>query len=107
MLFLKGTRTARIKIYTDNTHRCDSCRDFDITVVVYQQYFHFFFLPVAPTGDKFVKAYCNKCSQPFRNDTMNREYEAKTKAPFYLYAITILVALLIIVGFGMNIIHNW
>jgi hypothetical protein len=107
MLFLKGTRTALIKIYTDNQHRCDSCKDFDITVAVYQQYFHFFFLPVAPTGDKFVKAHCNKCSQPFRNDTMNREYEARTKAPFYLYAMTIIVALLIIVGFGINIIHNW
>jgi hypothetical protein len=106
MFFLKGTRTALIKIYSDNTHRCDSCKDFDITVAVYQQYFHFFFLPVAPTGDKFVKAYCNKCSQPFRNDTMNREYEAKTKAPFYLYAMTIIVALLIIVVLGINIIHN-
>jgi hypothetical protein len=106
MFYLKGTRTARIRIYEEHTHRCDSCRDFDMSVAVYQQYFHFFFIPVAPTGDKFIKAWCNKCTQPFRNDSMNREYEKKTKAPFYLYSFTIIVALLVIVGFGANIIHN-
>ena len=106
MFYLRGTRTARIKTYEDHAHQCDSCNGFDMTVKVYQQYFHFFFIPVAPTGDKFVKAYCNKCTQPFRNDSMNREYEAKTKAPFYLYTFIIIVALLFVVGFGANIIHN-
>lgn len=107
MIFLRGTRTARIKIYTDHEHRCDGCKDFDMTVVVYQSYFHFFFIPVAPNGEKSVKAYCNNCRLPFRNDPMNRVYESKTKTPFYLYSFTLFVALLIITGFAINIISHW
>ena len=107
MFLLKGTRTAMIQVYSDHEHRCDSCKDFNITVAVYQPYFHFFFIPVAPNGEKSVKAHCSNCSQPFRNDSMNRIYEEKTKSPLYLYTITILVGLLIVVGFSANIIHNW
>jgi len=106
MLFLKGTRTARIKTYTDHEHRCDGCKDFDMTVVVYRSYFHFFFIPVAPNGEKSVKACCAGCGLPFRNDSMNRVYEKKTKTPFYLYSFTLFVALLVIAGFAISIISN-
>lgn len=102
----QGTRTAKIKTYKDHEHCCDSCKDFDMTVKVYQPYFHFFFLPVAPTGTKSVKAHCSKCTQPYRNDHMNRVYEVKTRPPVYLYTLTILIALLIIVGLGMNMINK-
>ena len=78
-----------------------------MTVVVYRSYFHFFFIPVAPNGEKSVKAYCNHCRLPFRNDTMNRIYESKTKTPFYLYSFTIFFALLIVAGFAVHFISQW
>jgi hypothetical protein len=107
MLLLKGTRTARIRTYSDHEHRCDSCKEFDMSVAVYQPYFHFFFIPIAPNGEKSVKVYCKNCSQPFRKDSMNRVYEEKTKTPFYLYTFTIFVGLIIVLGFSVNIISHW
>ena len=107
MFLITGTRTVRIKTYSDQAHRCDACKDFDLSVAVYQPYFHIIFIPVAPNGVKTTKAHCSSCGQPFRNDTMNREYEKKTRTPFYLYTLTILIGLLIAAGFAVNIIVHW
>jgi hypothetical protein len=107
MFLITGTRTVRIKLYTHHAHRCDSCKDFEMSVAVYQPYFHIIFMPVAPNGVKTVKAHCNSCGQPFRNDSMHREYEQKTRTPFYLYTLTILIGLLVVVGLAGNIIFHW
>jgi hypothetical protein len=103
MLLIKGYRTAKIKTYTDHNHQCRDCKDFDLTVKVYKEYYHFFFIPMAPTGSKTVKIRCNKCGEPFRSDSINKQYESKTRIPIYLYTGTLLVSALILVGFAISI----
>ena len=107
MLIFRGTRTARIKTYQDHSHPCVDCKNFDLTVKVYKPYFHFFFIPILPTGVKSVKIHCNSCGQPFRSDSLNKEYELKTRVPFYLSTGTILVALLILAGASISLIAQY
>jgi len=61
MLLFRGVRNGRIKTYTDHEHQCNDCKDFDLKVKVFKDYYHFFFLPAFPTGVKTVKIRCNKC----------------------------------------------
>ena len=96
MFVIYGKRTARIKKYNDNRHYCRSCNCYDLTAKVYKEYFHIFFIPFFPTGIKTVKIHCNSCGQPFRIDTVKKEYENISKTPFYLYAGLMLIASLIL-----------
>jgi hypothetical protein len=107
MFLIKGTRNAKIKTYTDHDHSCTNCRNFDMTVKVYKEYFHFFFIPIAATGTKSVKIKYNSCGTQFRSDSLNKSYEEKTSVPFYLYAGTILVALLILAGFSLSFLTQY
>lgn len=102
MLLLKGTRTVRIKTWQDHHHQCDACKDFNLTVGVYMKYFHVFFIPIAAFGVKSTKMYCASCLQPVRIDSVGREYENRTKTPFYLYSGMILVGLLVASGFVVS-----
>ena len=103
MFVIYGRRTTRIKKFTDNRQYCKSCNSFDLTVKVYKEYFHIFFIPFFPIGDKTVKIYCNSCGEPYRVDTVQKEYEKIAKTPFYLYAGLILVASLIFLLVNANI----
>jgi hypothetical protein len=105
MLVLYGTRTARIKKYTYNQQVCKSCGAFDLEVSVYRGYFHLFFIPVFPVGDKTVKIKCRNCGAPIRLDTLQRHYESISRTPIYLYAAPILFAGLtaIFVTINLNI----
>ena len=103
MFVLYGRRTLRIKKYTDNRHYCKSCNSFDLNVKVYKQYFHIFFIPFFPTGDKTVKIFCNSCGEPFRVEAVQKEYESKTRNPVYLYSGLILIAGLILLIVNANI----
>ena len=102
MFAIKGTRTAKIKTYKDHSHQCADCKDFDLTVKVYKEYFHFFFIPIAATGYKTIKIRCNKCGEPFRSDAVSKQYDSMTKVPLYLYAGTLFVSFLIVAGFAIN-----
>ena len=102
MLLLKGTRTVRIKTWQDHAHQCDACKDFNLSIGIYMKYFHIFFIPIAALGVKSTKMYCASCGQPVRIDSVSREYEKRTKTPFYLYSGMILVGLLIAAGFVLN-----
>lgn len=103
MFILKGVRTARIKTYKDHDHQCSECKYFDLTVKVYKEYFHFFFLPISATGSKTVKIVCNTCGQLFRSDKLNKQYESKTNTPFYLYSGVILVSCFILACITISI----
>jgi hypothetical protein len=96
MLFLRGTRTARIKVYEIHDIPCHNCKDFDLTLVISREYFHIWFVPIAPSGVKTTKIYCHGCSQFMRSDSLTREYESKTRTPFYLYTGMILGVLAIL-----------
>src|SRR5450755_901779 len=102
MLFLKGTRTIRVKTWQDHAHQCDACKDFNLSVGIYMKYFHVFFIPIAAFGIKSTKMCCASCGQVVRIDSVSREYEKRTKTPFYLYSGMILVGLLIAAGFALS-----
>ena len=48
--------------------------------------------------------YCASCGQGVRIDSLSREYEQKTRAPYYLYSGTILVCLLIAAGIVLSMV---
>jgi len=96
MLLFRGVRNGRIKTYTDHEHQCNDCKDFDLKVKVFKDYYHFFFLPAFPTGVKTVKIRCNKCGEPYRSDSLQKQYELRTRNPFWLYSWIILVGLLVL-----------
>jgi hypothetical protein len=101
MFVIYGKRTIRIKKYTDNRNYCKSCNSFDLIVKVYKEYFHIFFIPFFPTGDKTVKIYCNNCGEPYRVYSIQKDYERSTKTPVYLYSGPILIGsiiLLLLIG---------
>ena len=104
MLFLRGTRTIRIKMWQDHTRQCDECKEFNLTIGVFMNYFHFYFIPIAAFGPKSTKMYCASCGHGVRLDSLSREYEKKTRAPFYLYSGTILIGLLIAAGIVVSMV---
>jgi hypothetical protein len=97
MLIIHGKRTARIKRYTDNNQACRDCQSFDLDVRVYRDYYHFFFIPIFPVGDKVVKMRCKNCGEPIRINTIQSHYEDISRTPFYLYTFPILFVCLIII----------
>ena len=104
MFFLKGTRKARIKTYQHHDRQCSECSDFDLTVKVYKSYFHFWFIPIVATGIKTSAIKCNSCGAPIRSDSLSKEYESKTRIPFYLYTGVILVGLFIM---SLFVVSAW
>ena len=103
MYIIKGTRTARIRTYKEHNRRCDNCKDFDLIVKVYKQYYHVFFIPVVAAGIKTSSIQCNKCGLLIRSDALSKEYETKTRAPFYLYSGVIAVSLFVLSMVGVSI----
>ncbi|MGN6437602.1 MAG: zinc-ribbon domain-containing protein [Agriterribacter sp.] len=95
MFLIYGKRKARINKYTNNSNYCKACNAFDLNVNVYKEYFHVFFIPIFPIGDKTARIYCNSCGEPYRIESVQREYEESTKIPIYLYSGTIIIAGLI------------
>lgn len=103
MFVIYGRRTARIKRYTDNQHRCKSCSSVDLDIKVYRGFYHLFFIPFFPAGDKSVKIYCNNCGEPLRLESLQKHYEGSTKTPVYLYAGVFLISGLILLLVNANL----
>ena len=103
MFVIYGRRTARIKKYTENQQACQSCKTFDLDIKVYRDYYHLFFIPVFPVGDKTVKIRCNNCGEPMRLETIQKHYESISRTPFYLFTFPILFAGLIIILVNANL----
>lgn len=102
MLLIYGKRTARIKRYTENQQFCKSCKVFDLDVKVYRDYYHLFFIPVFPIGEKLIKIRCKKCGDPMRLETIQKHYEHITKTPFYLFTFPILFVGIVIIMMNAN-----
>lgn len=103
MFVIFGTRILRVKKYTDNRNYCKRCNSFDLNVKVFKEYFHIFFIPFFPTGDKNAKIVCNNCGEPYRIDIVQKEYERRTKSPVYLYSGLILLLSLVVLIVNENI----
>ena len=96
MLLFYGRRNARIKKYTVNDQSCKSCRKFDIEVKVYREFYHLYYIPFCPVGDKTVNARCKNCGEPFRSDSFLTYYKEKSRTPFYYFSLPILFCALVI-----------
>ncbi len=97
MLFIKGVRNARIKTY--QVHKeCKNCRAFDLSVGIFHDYYHVFYVPVVPVGAKSSIILCNRCGIQMGSADISDEYEAMAKIPFYLYTALLLLGVLVIAG---------
>ncbi len=92
MFLIYGTRTARIKRYKHEQQPCKDCASYDMQVKVYRQYYHAFFIPIVPIGDKHTEIRCNCCGAPMMLTVVKQHYEKSTRTPFYLYTSLILLA---------------
>jgi hypothetical protein len=101
-----GKRTVVIKKFTDHSNRCTKCGTYDLSVKVYQQYFHAFFIPVYAFGVKTAAIRCKNCTSVFRSDSLQQQYEKMAKAPFYLYSFPIIFCLLILLGLSLHSIYK-
>ena len=89
MIFIFGRRKARIKKYDDYNIKCDNCNSYEQRFLVYQEYFHLFFIPIFPSSIKTIKSVCLRCNDAF-NEEKKSHYLSITKTPIYLYAWIIL-----------------
>ena len=97
MFFIKGNRKARVKVYQHHTRQCDDCKDFDLTIGVYQDYFHVFFVPVIATGLKSSVIYWVRVAGIGSVQTHHpKNMKSKSRAPFYLYSGLLLVGLVVL-----------
>ena len=103
MLLIKGQRTARIKSYSENHEKCRQCGAFDLSVAVFRDYYHLFFIPFLPIGPKNVKILCSSCGESFGSATLSKQYEETTRTPIYLYTIPLLFPGLVILAVYANL----
>lgn len=92
MFLIHGKRTLRIKKFSDHSQPCKHCVAFDTEITVYKKYFHLFFIPFFPVGEKTVQIVCRQCGEINRSETLQAEYCNQTKNPFYLYTGLFLLA---------------
>jgi len=102
MFLIYGRKTARIKRFTDHQESCKSCKSFDLDIKVYRDYYHLFFIPVFPVGEKSSKIRCNKCTEPFLIEATQKQYARTARTPFYLYALVIIILSIALVVVLMN-----
>lgn len=107
MFLIKGTRKLRIKTWRYHDRQCDSCKDFDLTIKVYKDYYHVFFIPLFATGIKSSVITCNNCGVLIRSDSLSKEHESKTRVPFYLYSGVILVASVVLAAFATSLWNQY
>ena len=94
MLFVFGTRVARIARYTDKEHICYRCKAFEREVSVYMPYFHLCMIPVFPIGRKQFEVRCANCGDDTRSESLVRKYEKLARTPVYLFSALILAAVI-------------
>lgn len=95
MFIIYGRKKARIKQFTNTRDSCKSCRSFDLNVKVYKDYYHVFFIPFFPVGEKTFDIRCNNCGEPNRDTSLQNHYAQITRPPFYLFSGLILVVALL------------
>ncbi|MEP7255310.1 MAG: hypothetical protein ABI666_06010 [Ferruginibacter sp.] len=99
-----GTKTGRVKKYSDHHQPCKSCKAFDMEIRVYQDYYHFLFIPFFAKPGKTASMRCNNCGEPVLTRAILQEYETKTKTAFYLFSGLILIGALVILVSVINVI---
>jgi hypothetical protein len=102
MLFIFGKRNARIGRYIDKDHQCYPCKAHDREILVYRSYFHFCLIPVFPLGPKKFEIRCRNCGDETKSENIIKEYDSKSKTPFYFYSAWALFSSIAIIWFIWN-----
>jgi hypothetical protein len=86
MIFIYGRKKARIKKVTDHIGTCTTCNSIGLEFEIYKDYFHLFWIPLFPVGDKESVVYCTKCRKPNNFNPRVKHFESVTRTPIYLYS---------------------
>lgn len=95
MFIIYGKKTGRIKKYTDHGHACPNCKAFDLSIKVFREYYHLYYIPAFPAGIKSAAVSCNNCGATIRNEAVSQQYENTARTPFYFFIWPILVIIFI------------
>lgn len=98
ILYFYGHRTVCIYRDEDNEQACSNCNSLGVDVAVYRKYFHFFFVPIAPSGPKSAKITCPNCREPKWFKGKAALYEKATRTPLYFYTGSLIVAGITLLG---------
>jgi hypothetical protein len=92
MMIIFGEKRAFIKYYTDTSVPCSSCKSFELNFAVFENYFHFFYIPFFPIDEKEVEVLCLKCGNSDNRNSRVQHYKETVRTPIYLYTGLVLVA---------------
>jgi hypothetical protein len=98
MFFIYGRRKAKIKKTTDYVGTCTTCNSIGLEFEIYRDYYHLFWIPFFPAGDKESIVYCTKCGKPNSFNPRVKDVESVTRTPVYLYSGPLLFVVLIAWG---------
>ena len=99
MFLFYGNINKLIKSYHNPYERCKNCNNNAVDIYVYQSYFHFYWIPVHPIDDKNALIYCSNCDAEIFDRELAANYISKTKPPFYMYTLLLLIGLVFILVF--------
>ena len=102
MFLIYGRKKAKIKQVTDQRQACANCGNFGHSVTIYRDYYHFFFIPIIPIGNKEIRILCSHCGDTGNNVGIYEHYDKLTRTPLYLYTWSIIIGWLIIFGIVMH-----
>lgn len=95
MIFIHGRKKARIKKVTDYTGACTTCNAIGVDFEIFREYYHLFWIPLFPIGDKESKGHCTKCGKPNDFNPRVKHHESVTRTPIYLYSGLLIFLMLI------------
>lgn len=85
MFLIYGRRRARIKKTQDFVGACSSCNSIGLEFEIFREYFHLFWIPIFPFGDKESVVYCKNCGKSNNHNPRVKHVESVTRTPIYLY----------------------
>jgi hypothetical protein len=95
MIFIYGRKKAKIKKTTDHIGTCTTCNSIGLEFEIFRDYYHLFWIPLFPVGDKESKVYCTKCRKSNNFNPRVKHFESVTRTPIYLYSGVLLFLMLI------------
>lgn len=84
MLLIHGKKTVTIKKHDDYNIQCSNCKKISVRYFIYHEYYHFFFIPIFPSGIKSGEGICSNCNKI--NNTKTEDYILRTRTPIYFYS---------------------
>jgi hypothetical protein len=95
MIFIYGRKKAKIKKAIDQMGACTTCNSIGLDFEIYRHYYHLFWIPLFPSGDKESIVYCTKCGKPNNFNPRVKHLEFVTRTPVYLYSGLLIFMMLI------------